>query len=87
MLEDRKMVRLFTIHGGNFGVLTRMPLDEIRREVFDEDTEPKGNWIKLEGLTEGDERVEFCLQRDHLSAAMLSKFHPGRIARPEVIMQ
>lgn len=81
--EDKKIVRVFTIYGGDFAVRTRMPVDEIKKEL---DMRNEKEMIELEGLDDADDRVETAIVRAHLAAWFIMKNRSGSaIARPGIV--
>lgn len=74
--EDKKVVELFTIHGGQFGVLTRMPHEEINRELYER---PEQEWIHLHGLSELDEPIDVKLSRSVFCGGIIRKWTPKRV--------
>lgn len=77
--EERKMVRIFTQWGGNFGILTRMPYAEIEDELFNPDNSRDLNWIKLVGVDEKDNTVNVWIPREDRRVVIINKYAPNMV--------
>lgn len=81
-MSDKKKVTVLLLGGAEMGILTKMPLAEITREMNGDDkTDP--NWVILEALTMDDEKVEVYLSRVNVLAFVRAPFNPpSNIAVP-----
>ncbi len=77
-MESKKVAKIFARSGAQIGVLTRMPLAEIERELY-ESQEP---WITLEGLNASDERVLVRMLRDDFCVGIIEPFKPKPVTAP-----
>lgn len=84
--EDKKVIELFTLHGLQMNILTRMPVKEIHAEILGGD-ERDSLFIVLEGINDIDDHIEVRICRDHLSAYVIKPATKSQIARvaPQIV--
>lgn len=84
--EDKKILEVFTTHGAQLGIMTRMPTAEIRKEMAGgEERDPY--YITIIGLTDGGDHIEVNIIRDHLSVFIIKPMPtPSQIAIPKLAM-
>lgn len=83
MSEDIKLLKIVTVHGGDFGIKTRMPVKEIRAEIMGgDDRDPI--FMQFIGLNDAEQHVDVAVCRDHLSAYLILPYVQSMIARPQM---
>lgn len=74
--DEKKLIRIFTRQGGQYGILTRMPFKEIDEELYETSGPRDPSWVIFEALNAADERVFARVRREDISVAMVEKKLP-----------